>query len=391
MAKIADGFGWGDRVDRPLAQANGLGNETYTSAEFLALEREHLFAKTWSCIGFAHDVAKPRDVRPVDMLGIPLLMLRDNGGVLKVFHNVCSHRGLKLVTEPGCIKRNLVCPYHAWVYETGGDLIATPNIGGQGIHECDGFDKAKHGLVSVRTAVWMNLVFVNLSGTAVPFEEHIAPVNARLAGLDLDELRFCGSPDSSWELEVAANWKLAVENHNDAYHLPTVHPRLNSYSAFSDHFDVLGEDFYAGQGSLKYRPRRPEGSPALPRFSSLPEHWRERAEYIALFPNAVFGMHADHAWTLVLEPLAPDRTLERSSIYYIGDAALSDDYALLREAIRDEWRSIFLEDQWVVEGMQEGRSSPAFAGGVFSPALDKPTHMLHRWVATHLGAALNER
>lgn len=374
-------------VDRPLVEATGLGNDAYTSDAFLELERAHLFSKTWTCIGFGSDVPNPGDSRPVELLGQPLFMLRDKSGEIRVFHNVCSHRGSKLFTAPCKVKKKIVCPYHAWAYDHDGSLFATPHIGGHGVHECDGFDKTKHSLKPVRAATWLDFVFVNLSGDAQPFEQHIEPVAKRFEGLDFGELRF-GGADSTWQIELQGNWKLAVENHNDAYHLPTVHPGLNSYSRFQDHFEIMSADFYAGQGSYEYHQRRPEGAPSLPAFSDLPEHWRHRAEYIAMFPNAIFGIHADHVWTVVLEPLRYDRTLERMNLYYVGERALGEDYDVLRGAVRDEWLKIWAEDQDVVERMQQGRASPAFDGGVFSPVLDGPTHSLHRWVTTHLGDAV---
>src|SRR3546814_15003614 len=100
-----------------------------------------------------------------------LFRSRDHDGALRVFHNVCSHRGLRLVTEP-CRARGLIrCPYHSWSYALDGSLKATPFIGGPGTSTCEGFDKAGHGLKPVRSAVWADAVFVDLSGQAPAFAE----------------------------------------------------------------------------------------------------------------------------------------------------------------------------------------------------------------------------
>ena len=98
-------------INRPTAEAAGLPNEAYTSEGFLMLERERLFAPTWTCIGHACTVPEPGDARPVDFLGLPLLMVRDRAARVRVFHNVCSHRGNQLVREPCRFAGRIRCPY----------------------------------------------------------------------------------------------------------------------------------------------------------------------------------------------------------------------------------------------------------------------------------------
>ena len=89
---------------------------------------------------------------------------------------------------------------------------------------------------------------------------------------------------------------------------------------------------------------------------------------------------------MVLEPVAPDRTVERWRSYFVDDAAQGPDFESARSAIREQWARILGEDVAVVEGMQRGRSSPAFDGGVFAPVLDPPVHHFHCWVAKRLAA-----
>ncbi len=108
------------------------------------------------------------------------------------------------------------------------------------------------------------------------------------------------------------------------------------------------------------------------------------AEYIALFPNVMLGIHADHMFAVYLEPVSANRTREHFEIYYVGDEPLGDGYAALRAANGRGWRSVFNEDQDIVERLQRGRASPAFQGGVFSPAMDRPTHCFHIWAARGL-------
>ena len=374
-------------VLRPITEASGLPNAAYRSQEFAEIERDSLLAETWTCIGVGAQVPEVGDIQPVRLLDLPLIMLRDRGGEIRVFHNVCSHRGMELVTEPCNAPSVIRCPYHSWCYGLDGALRTTPFIGGPGTASCEGFERARHGLKPVRSALWADSVFVNLSGEAPAFADFIAPLAERWRDFDLSAITH-GGADSRFEIEVACNWKLAVENFCEAYHLPWIHPGLNSYSRLEDHYNIELEGRFSGQGSVVYNPQLSVDGRAFPHFPDLPEHWLDKAEYIALYPNVLFGIHADHFWSVCLIPLGPARTLERFEIYYLGDAVRGADYEDLRAANARQWQQIFEEDRGVVEGMQRGRASPAFSGGAFSPVMDGPTHCFHKWAAAGLLRAL---
>jgi choline monooxygenase len=112
-------------------------------------------------------------------------------------------------------------------------------------------------------------------------------------------------PDSSFTLEVATNWKLAVENYCESYHLPWVHPGLNSYSRLEDHYHIEAPGRYSGQGTLCLPPAARRGRAGLPRFREPFRKWDEGAEYVALYPNVLLGVHRDHAFAIVLEAGGP--------------------------------------------------------------------------------------
>ena len=253
-------------VERPIGEATGLANRAYTSPEFFRLERDRLFAPSWACLGHAADVPRAGDLRPVRLLGVPLLMARAAGGAVRVFHNVCSHRGNELVWEPCRVKGAIRCPYHAWTYDLEGRLTGTPNIGGFGVHEAEGFDRAAHGLRAVRSAVWLDLVFVNLTGDAEPFEAWIRPLAQRferLGGAGYERRLHPATTHGEFRFDVRANWKLAVENNLDAAHLPWIHPSLNRQSPLEDHYCFLDHPRFAGQGFVGVRhgpPREPSAS-----------------------------------------------------------------------------------------------------------------------------------
>ena len=365
------------------AQARALPNEAYVDPDFLAFERARLFEAGWACLGFGKDVPHPGDVVPRSLLGLPLILLRNGQGEIRVFHNVCSHRGVELVAEPCHVTGALRCPYHSWAYDLEGRLKATPFIGGPGVNRCEGFDKSAHGLKPVRSAVWFDMVFVNVDGKAPDFSDYIAPLQQRWNMFDGSLIRHSGA-DSSTTFDVKCNWKLAVENYCEADHLPWVHPGLNSYSKLEDHYNINEWDSFAGQGSRVYRPSLTETGRELPNFPDLPTQFRGGAEYAALFPNVLLGIHQDHFFAMRLEPVGVARTIEHVELYYVGEDALSDDYAQIRSANLRTWSQVFAEDVDVVQRMQRGRASPAFDGGVFSPVMDVPTHCFHKWAAQRL-------
>ncbi|MDH3663996.1 MAG: aromatic ring-hydroxylating dioxygenase subunit alpha [Alphaproteobacteria bacterium] len=379
-----------ERTRRPIGEATGLPNCCYTDAAHFELERARLFDRGWACIGFAKDIPEAGDALPIDHLGAPLLALRGKDGDVRVFHNVCSHRGMVLVEEPTRIRSVIRCPYHSWCYALDGALKATPHVGGPGQNADPAIDRSALGLRAVKSAVWFDLIFVDLSGQAPAFDTFIRPLAERWSMFDQDELRHAGA-DGSFQLEVHCNWKLAIENYCESYHLPWVHPGLNSYSRLEDHDNIIEPGLYSGQGTRVYNPKLSNDGRRFPDFQSLTQSptaiadiWQTRAEYVALYPNTLLGIHRDHVFAIRLEPLTHERTREHVEIYFTSGQALGDDFIDLRAKLKAMWHEVFLEDIFVVEGMQRGRASSAFAGGVFSPVMDEATHAFHRWVADRL-------
>ncbi len=368
-------------VTRPVAAARGLPNPCYVDPGALEDEKRRVFFSGWAGIGFAGDAPNPGDARPLTFLGQPLLMLRDREGVLRVFFNVCRHRGMILVEEPGNIARAIRCPYHSWCYELDGRLRTTPHVGGPGTNRHDSIDRAELGLIEVRSQEWLGVVFVNIDGAAPAFEDWAGDLRARWAEFDRP-LHF--APDGAFRLDVGCNWKLAVENYCESYHLPWVHPGLNSYSRLEDHYHIEAPGAFSGQGTQVYRPMLAGDGRRFPEFGGLSEKWTEGAEYIALYPNVLLGVHKDHTFAIVLEPVAVDRTVEHVAIFYTDPAVLGEDWRAMREKNATMWKDVFVEDVFVVEGMQRGRRAEGFDGGRFSPVMDSPTHLFHHWVASRM-------
>ena len=367
----------------PVATARGLPNDHYVSDEVFAEERDKLLFDTWAAIGFAKDIPEGGDAMPVDFVGLPLVAVRTRAGDVKVYQNTCRHRGMILVEEKKKVGGVIRCPYHSWCYALTGELVTTPHVGGPGQNTHAEIKRGELGLVAMHTHVWRDIIFVNVSGRAPDFEVYAGDAIKRWAEFEGQAL-VPGGEESSFKFDVACNWKLAVENYCESYHLPWIHPGLNSYSRLEDHYHIEEQGRFSGQGTLVYRPMITEDGRRFPDFMGLSDKWDAGAEYITLYPNVLLGVHRDHAYAIILQPIAKDRTVEHVSIYYANNAATGTDWEPMRKRNAEMWYGVFEEDLFVVEGMQKGRHGLYFDGGKFSPAMDGPTHCFHHWVASRM-------
>ena len=377
-----------EAVNKPIEKAHGLPNECYTSEKYMMIERERVFQDKWTVIGIGSSVPNPGDALPYNLLGIPLIILRDKERKIRVFHNVCSHRGHKLLDKPCSLKNLLRCPYHSWSYDLEGKLVATPHIGGLNIHESEKFEKSKSNLKEVRSKIWMDIIFININNNEIEFNEYVRPLEDRW-------LKFISKDDQNsliysrdygyFSLDVKSNWKFAIENYCESYHLPWIHPELNKVSNISDHYHIQGlPNRYAGQGSNKYE-QPLKGNKSFANFSNWPKEFSKNSEYIALFPNVMIGLHIDHFYVFWLEPISVNETKEHLAMYYVGEeSANGKEFESMRKENSRFWKDVMSEDIKAIEGMQEGRSSPSYNGGNFSPVMDNPTHQFHKWVAGNL-------
>ena len=375
-------------VDKPIEEAHGLPNECYTSNEYLKFERDKIFSNKWTVIGVGSSIPNIGDAKPYELLGIPLIMIRGKNQKIRVFHNVCSHRGFKLLDESCSLKNVLRCSYHSWSYDLEGKLVATPHIGGLNTHESDKFDKSKSNLKEVRSKVWMDMVFININNNEIEFDEYVKPLEDRWSKFisKEDQSSLVNSNDYGYfSIDVKCNWKFAIENYCESYHLPWIHPELNKVSNISDHYHIQGlPNRFAGQGSDKYNQLVKENK-TFNNFPSWPNHLAKKSEYIALFPNVMIGLHIDHFYIFWLEPKTINETKEHLMMYYVGDeSANGNEFAEMRKKNYKFWKKVMSEDIKAIEGMQAGRNSPVYNGGNFSPIMDNPTYQFHQWVANNL-------
>jgi choline monooxygenase len=352
------------RLEKPVAEGSGLPNLCYTRSEFYRLEQQTVFRNNWVFAAFAHQIEQVGDMHPVEVAGQPVVLVKSDKDEIRAFHNVCRHRGAKLVND-NRNRKKIVCPNHSWSYDLSGKLIARPHFHGGEKHDVNQSECHRADLVAVRSVTWHDWVFINLSGDAEDFESSIQPITDKIEGYDFGTLQFC----ESLEFDINANWKLAIENFIEPYHVFSCHPWLNSFvgmeqrhaPTFEDHVLICGYEFQ------KTDPARGEG---LPYFPNLPEEKKKRGEWFVLFPNFAFEIFPDQVDVFIAKPKGIDRCQETIALYFIGDAAVSRDYVEGRNTVIQNWHDLNREDIGIIERMQAGRASEGFDGGVLSPYWD---------------------
>lgn len=370
---------------RPVNQAETLTPEAYRNEEFFDLERERVFATSWVAIGYAERVARPGDTVVADVAGRSIIVTRDREGLLRGFHNVCRHRGTRLVREPCQLKR-FRCPYHSWTYALDGQLLGAPLFEGSDIPDdqqdlfdmghVEGFDKADYGLLPVRVGQWGHLLFATLDPDAMSLEAWLGDLPARLAGYRLEDMTVVAERD----YDVDANWKLVAENFMEYYHLPWVHPELAKVSRVEDHYRFQGPGMYTGMCTSPISSDENGVWQALPPVPGLSEDDAISGRFVWITPNAGLAVLPNHVFTLLVEPLAVNRTRERTSLALPSsnpggpevDAALSE--------LADFWDHLNREDVDIVQEAQQGIANPAYPGGRMCYRFEEPLHRFQNMI-----------
>ena len=335
---------WDD--SRPM---HGLPAGAYTDARFWEIECDTVFAESWVCVGFAHELVGPGDATPVTVAGKPIVILKNNRSEIAAFHNVCRHRCLTLIDQPKNVGKLIRCPYHAWAYDLDGALRASPHFGGTDQHRPEGFDPAENGLRPVRAHVWHDWIFVNLDGKAPPFEEYAAPLINRLDGVDFAKVQPIGMLDFG---EIATNWKFIMENFIEPYHVQFVHSSTTD-QPLSDHYTIV-DGVCLGSAVDLGEEAGTSGSLAV------------SSRYLTLFPNFILGRYfPDQLGVYLNVPLGPGRMAQKRALYTTEGQVLSEAEV---EGLKTLWWDVHKEDHAMCERLQLGRASPvAESGGVLSP------------------------
>ncbi|MGY1826989.1 aromatic ring-hydroxylating oxygenase subunit alpha [Blastococcus sp. SYSU DS0541] len=359
-----------------------LAGRYYTDPALFTCEQERVFEVMWQCVARTDEVAAPGSFRRVQVGRESVLVVRGRDGALRAFLNVCRHRGAQLCSEEsGQVTRTLRCPYHAWSFGLDGELVAAPNLA-----RMPDVDRVANGLVPVHLREWLGYAWVCLADAPPSFEDDVVgAVTERLGDPAAIEEYDVGRLALGRRIryDVAANWKLVVENFMECYHCATIHPELT---------DVLPE-FSRGYAAQSFVGHGAEFAPAAEGFTvdgsagfpALPgiDPDRDRRYYAATIKPAVFlNLVPDHVILLRMTPLAVDRTVVECDWLYASEVVAAG---------LDVSRSVELfhrvnqQDFAACERTQPGMSSRAYAaGGVLVP-VEHHLALFHDWLRDRLG------
>ena len=278
------------------------------------------------------------------------LLAKNNNNEINAFHNVCSHRCLKLVDEKKNVGKTIRCPYHFWTYDLEGKLKAAPHIGGTNQHKPKGFNFSDHGLKVINIHIWHDWIFINLNGKAKKFEEYAKPLIKKFKDIDFKKLKYTATLDFG---KINTNWKFLIENFIEPYHVQFVH-KTTTNQPLRDHYTIVDGICYGSGVDVKKEDSK--NSSALSVSS----------KYLSLFPNFIIATYYPNQVGVYLNiPIDANTTSQKRIIYTVGGKEMSKEEIDITKKI---WWSVHKEDHEICERLQEGRYSPASnEGGLLSP------------------------
>ena len=349
----------------------------YADAAWFAAEQANLFGQVWNFVCFTGDLPDAGDYRCVMAGHYTLVVLRDRDGTLRAFHNLCRHRGSRLLDGKGNAGKSIRCFYHNWTYDLSGRLVAVP----QEKEQFPGLDKACLGLKPAAIAVWRNLVFVHPDPDTESFETWLSGFGERVGPHPIEDL----VEVSDVRYRCDANWKIIIENFIDGYHFFYLHPQSLGDGDFTkQHW------WPAGRHWMFHRPLKPgvrHDDEVLPVIDGVDSAYGAGA-YV-LFPNLALYETATSWSTFHVTPVAPDRSLidirllaKPSAVERLGNQTIPDEdlpdcvvsaKGLLsfhmptdKERHPLETDNVMLEDIYACEAVQAGMGSPAYEIGALS-------------------------
>ena len=355
-----------------------LASRYYTDPAVLALEKERIFRRTWQLVGTLSQacgeanggkrtIADPGAYFTVDVIGEPVVIVRDQSGMLRAFSNVCRHRAGPIAQGAGC--RNVFqCAYHGWTYTLDGRLIGTPEVDG-----VEFFDRSTMGMVPFRCETWEQFIFLNFDREAPPLSDFLGNIPQLtaafpFAGIQLAERR---------EYMVNCNWKVYIDNFLEGYHIPIVHPGLMKEidypryrtEVFRYHSQQLGPVKEVKPGDTTERIYAPGAG-------------RSEALYFWVFPNLMLNIYPDNIQTNVVVPLSHDKTLVIFE-WFFHDADSANVKARARKAIGFS-DTVQQEDANICAAVQRGLQSSTYDRGRYSVKRENGVHHFHMLLSEFL-------
>ena len=339
-----------------------LPRESYLSEDQFAREYAAIFDAGWVCIGRSEQLAQPGAYLAIRLHTQSLLVVKAESGDLNAFFNVCRHRGTELVPlkDPGPtsghFSRSIICPYHAWSYQLDGQLRGTPHLA----VDTDGVT-----LHTVALEEWGGFVFVRIDpDTDQTLASSLGPGTERLKRYPLQDLLV----GASKTYEVAANWKVIVENYNECYHCGPVHPELcQIVPAFRHGGSDLdwddgvphrdGANTFTASGTTTRGP-----------FPGLSETEKTHHKGELFYPNLMLSLSMDHVAAFYLWPRGPGLTRVQCDFLFHPDEMIRPEFDA-SDAV-EFWDLVNQQDWEICESVQRGMQNRVFQHGYYAPMED---------------------
>lgn len=348
-----------------------LDRDYYLLPDRFARERERIFAREWMCVGREEELPGPGDYLLLDIAGERLLLVRGRDSRLHLHYNVCRHRGSELVLgvdarpeagaevrPTGTFASGIRCPYHAWTYQLDGQLRTAPFL-----EDGDDFCREDLPLYSGEVDTWGGFVFVRLEGTEGPsLVAQLGGAVERVRRYPLQELRIA----HRIVYQVAANWKVILENYNECYHCGPVHPELCRVVPAFRQKGGADLDWDRGvphrEGAWTFTM---SGTTTRRPFAGLNQDERTRHKGELLYPNFMLSLSAEHAAAFSLWPHAPGRTTVICDFLFHPEEMARPDFDPM-DAV--EFWDLTNRQDWVIcESVQRGMGSRKFRQGFYAP------------------------
>ncbi|WP_250005849.1 aromatic ring-hydroxylating dioxygenase subunit alpha [Actinoplanes sp. M2I2] len=358
-----------------------LAGPSYTDPSIFAREQEAIFERMWFCAVRGGDVGTPGAFRTVQVGRENVLITRSADGRARAFLNVCRHRGARIcVEESGTVKRTFKCSYHAWAYGLDGTLVAAPNL-----VKMPDVDRVEYGLSAVHVREWLGYVWVCLAGEPPSFEQDVMGACVERLG-DLDAIDRYALPELEVgrriRYDVAANWKLIIENFMECYHCSTIHPEL--VHVLPEFAGGYAAQYYVGHGAEFGRDVAGftvDGSPGVTPIGTIAAEQDRRYYAITIKPQVFVNLVPDHVILHRMYPLAVDRTIVECDWLFLP-AVLASGVDLSRSV--ELFDRVNRQDFEACERCQPSMASRAYArGGVLVPS-EHHIGAFHTWVTDRL-------
>ncbi len=354
---------------------------TYWNLEFFELEKEYIFKKSWILVGHISDIPNAGDYITFDTVGERALVIRDENSNIHAFHNVCRHRGAKVVEgDHGNCPRALVCPFHGWSYHLDGQLRYVPRS-----ETFPGLEKDKSGLVKLPLEIWLGFIFINFDEQSESLASKIQPVVDKFLPYQPEKVK--PLPSTKYRQTRPYNWKIILDIDSEGYHVPIGHPSLQQLYG-QNYRDEIEHDIAISYGYINEKPGKlwsvRHYQKILPKFEHLPEENQRLWLYIGIFPSMVISFYPDMIEYYMSVPISPDRTEYMGAAYALPDSRR--EVKLSRYLTQRINQSTDQEDESFVRWIQKGIKSSAFPKLQLS-TLEHGVKDLHQKIQKHIPVA----